>query len=85
MLNSEPYCRVCGYEPVDPPWGGDGRSPGFEMCPSCGVEWGYQDATVKGALRYRLAWVQSGAAWFDPGVPHDNLSVEARLRNVEWL
>jgi hypothetical protein len=38
-MTHEIFCRVCGYEPADPPWGQDGAIPSFELCPSCGVEW----------------------------------------------
>lgn len=38
------FCRVCGFQAGDPPWGQDGLTPLFEHCPRW-VEWGYQDAT----------------------------------------
>lgn len=56
-------CRVCGYEMDDPPWGSDGRTPTFEMCPCCGVEFGYQDHTPSSAKLYRGRWVESGCRW----------------------
>lgn len=68
-MPSESYCRVCGYEPEEPPWGEDGCTPSFEICPSCGVEWGYQDATDAGVRRYRAAWLANGGNWADQSVP----------------
>lgn len=59
-------CRVCGLELPDPPWGIDGRSPTYEFCPCCGVEFGYGDATPVAARRTREAWLQRGAAWSEP-------------------
>jgi hypothetical protein len=45
MKNDEDYiCRVCGLELEEPPWGDDSKSPTFEHCPYCGVEFGYGDA-----------------------------------------
>jgi hypothetical protein len=83
MLNSDiANCRVCGYEPEDPPWGTDGRTPLFEYCPCCGVEWGYQDATPIGVERFRAKWLESGAPWVDPTVDFDGLTVSARLRRA---
>lgn len=59
-------CRVCGLQMPQPPWGIDGRSPTFEHCPCCGVEFGYADATPVAARRYREAWLEEGARWSEP-------------------
>jgi hypothetical protein len=67
MPNSDVYhCRVCGLRLDDPPWGFDGKTPLFEYCPCCGVEFGYQDATPIGARKYREGWLSGGAAWDQP-------------------
>ena len=64
MLSSDIYnCRVCGLRLDDPPWGLDGRTPLYEFCPCCGVEFGYQDATRLGAQRHREKWLKSGGNW----------------------
>ena len=76
-------CGVCGYRATEPPWGADGRSPSFAFCPSCGVEWGYQDATPTGVERFRRAWLASGAPWRDPSVPPDGLTAQVRLQRVD--
>jgi hypothetical protein len=76
------YCRVCGYEPKNRPWGGDGRSPTYEICPCCGVEYGYEDATRVAVLRYREAWLEAGADWSDEATAQDGLSTEDRLSRV---
>ena len=76
------FCRVCGYEPASPPWGEDGRSPTFEICPSCGAEYGYNDATLAAVLRYRDRWLKAGGHWYDPQIRPDGLSVETRLSRV---
>ena len=31
-MDSHRYCRVCGYEPADPPWSADGRMSTFDIC-----------------------------------------------------
>lgn len=54
------YCRVCGLKYEEPPWGFDGKTPSFEICQCCGVEFGYEDATVVGVNRYRKKWISSG-------------------------
>jgi len=76
------YCRVCGYEPAEPPWGTDGMSPSFDYCPCCGVEWGYQDSSQIGTVRFRSAWLEEGGPWRDPRFPLDGLDVAERLRRI---
>lgn len=76
------YCLVCGYLPSDPPWGLSGRAPSFEVCPCCGVEWGYEDSLPASVVRYRGRWLADGAAWQDKRTPNDGLDVEARLTRV---
>ena len=56
-------CLVCGWpELLDPP-----RSPAgvasFEICPSCGFEFGYDD-DAKG-----LTYAQARARWIAGGMP----------------
>lgn len=64
MLNDqETRCRICGFDLLEPPWGPDGTTPSYEYCPCCNVEFGYQDATVVGARRYRYGWIEAGAEW----------------------
>ena len=75
-------CRVCGYRWPTPPWGDDGESPDFDICPCCQVEAGYEDASPEGARRYRDEWLARGAPWNDESTPHDGLSTEDRLTHV---
>jgi len=58
-------CRVCGLDLPEPPWGVDGRTPSYEYCPCCGVEFGYRDATPFAARNFRRAWLKAGAIWTD--------------------
>jgi hypothetical protein len=65
----ENFCtQLLEYDAVIPlaPWGDDGRTPLFEYCPCCGVEWGYPDATPTGARRFREQWLQRGGEWDRP-------------------
>jgi hypothetical protein len=59
-------CRICGYRHEDPPWGDTGTDPSFAICSCCGVEFGYEDATIESCKRFRSAWLARGAPWFDP-------------------
>ena len=62
-------CPVCGYPDLyDEPWT-DG-SPSDEICPSCGTQFGYDDAGMDAAAitgrhaQLRQEWRASGCRWF---------------------
>jgi hypothetical protein len=55
-------CPVCGFDRLsEPPYDKFG-DPSFEICPSCGTEFGYQDAR-KSHAELRQRWLQAGATW----------------------
>lgn len=57
MLNT---CRVCGYtDAIFFPWGKDGKTPSFEICECCNVEFGYEDYQLSSIRRYRQKWLLS--------------------------
>ncbi len=58
MPNDQLTCHVCGLVQDEPPWGGDGRTPTFDICDCCGVEFGYEDSTLESVRRYRKAWLE---------------------------
>ncbi len=69
-------CPACGSELDFAPW--DGESASHEICPHCGIQFGYNDARADlRAQIYRLwreAWVAngrqplSGTAWREASV-----------------
>jgi hypothetical protein len=64
------------------PWGPDGRTSTFDICPCCGVEWGYGDSRCSSRLKYRAEWLEAGGRWIFDDVPHDGLTTEERLSHV---
>jgi hypothetical protein len=61
-------CPVCGYDGLDEPAFDDVGAPSFEICPSCGTEFGYDDArTPHPALR--AEWVAKGMPWHSRVTP----------------
>lgn len=76
------YCYVCGAPCVDPPWGDDGRTPLFEICPCCGCEHGYEDASMKGIDAFRAKWLESGGLWREPKYKLTDLSLDQQLRQI---
>lgn len=81
-VDLEKYCRVCGYEPPAPPYGPDGTTPSFDICPCCGVEWGYEDFTPIGVKKYRDSWLADGAPWCYKKQPMDGLTTADRLARI---
>ncbi|RST45041.1 hypothetical protein EJI00_24410 [Variovorax sp. DXTD-1] len=54
MNGKRSLCRVCGFDcfPLFP-WGEDGKTPSYALCPNCNVEFGYEDVTDRGIDLYR--------------------------------
>ncbi|WP_449387855.1 hypothetical protein [Chryseobacterium lineare] len=82
---SEHNCRVCGLFIDDLPWGEDGKSPTYEICPCCGVEFGYEDYTVESTKKYRKEWLIKGAKWFDKSEQPEKWDKEQQFKNIPAL
>ena len=61
----EYLCRVCGWQQEEPPWGEDGKTPTFNICDCCGVEFGYEDAIPESIAKFRSKWLNNGTHWFN--------------------
>jgi hypothetical protein len=75
-------CRVCGLLFDEAPWGEDGKTPSFDICPCCGVEFGYEDATADGCRSYRIRWIAEGAIWWDESQRPEPWNLETQLQNI---
>lgn len=60
-------CPVCAYPTLPEP------PDNFSICPSCGTEFGYDDAKVS-HIELQRKWIKSGAPWFS----------RARQQPAEW-
>ncbi|WP_337264471.1 MULTISPECIES: hypothetical protein [unclassified Serratia (in: enterobacteria)] len=56
-------CQIGGSEQSDPLWGDDEKNMTFNIYDCCGVEFGYEDATLTGIKGYREKWLTSGVKW----------------------
>jgi len=55
-------CPVCGYSQMT-------EAPNdYAICPSCGIQFGYDDVSKK-YRRLRNEWLANGAIWFSPSTP----------------
>lgn len=76
------YCLICGL-PLDyAPWGADGKTPTYDICPCCGVEWGNEDYTSESQVKYRNKWLADGAKWFEPQKKPANWNFEEQLSHI---
>src|SRR5215472_15056459 len=64
MVILKNMCPVCGYEMDDPP-------RDYNICPSCGTEFGLNDANTSIA-DLRSAWLATGPKWWSPTDPAPN-------------
>ena len=78
------FCPVCGY-PLGNynPWGDDGKTPTFDICPCCGVEWGNEDYTTESRTEYHNKWLADGAKWFEPQKKPVNWNLEEQLKDID--
>ncbi|MCH1429137.1 MAG: hypothetical protein L7U87_00090 [Chlamydiales bacterium] len=79
-------CKVCGLHlGVDTfPWGEDGKTPSFEICECCGVEFGYEDACSSSAKAFREEWLSKGAKWNEEKEKPLDWSLEEQLKSLEF-
>jgi len=82
-------CFACGYDGLlEPPWTGDSGGSD-EICPSCGLHFGYHDAAGGDPARreavyrtWRAAWVARGMEWWSPEGAPEGWDAAAQLRAV---
>lgn len=79
-------CPVCGFLGFpEPPWTEDGRAS-LEICPSCGVQFGYTDVAGEDAVarsrahdEWRAQWIADGCPWRGAHPPPAGWDPEAQL------
>lgn len=76
------HCRVCGYKLPFLPWGEDGCTPTYEICPCCGVEFGNEDYSENAIQNYRENWISARCPWFNPQKKPLQWSLDEQLKNV---
>jgi len=61
-------CPVCGFNSLDePPYDEEGCAT-FSICPCCGNEFGYDDASAKYS-KLRKKWIEEGMVWWSETQP----------------
>ena len=81
-MDERNICRVCGYKLDFMIWGEDGKTPSYEICPCCGVEFGNEDYSKLSVYDYRKNWIESGCIWFDSHKKPLNWSYTTQANNI---
>jgi hypothetical protein len=64
------------------PWGKNGKSPTYDYCACCGVEFGYRDETLEGVRNFRKQWLSKGANWHYVKMQPEDWDLEAQLKQI---
>jgi rRNA maturation protein Nop10 len=82
------FCPVCGYKLDFIPW--EHFSPSDEICPSCGIQFGYDDFAGGNMKQrhliykeWRKKWIQAGMPWYSQGfLPPEKWDPLQQLSNI---
>ena len=74
-------CPVCGYDGLEEPAYDEDGVPSFEICPCCGIEFGYEDAT-KPHESLREEWIAKGMSWWADDKPPSGWDPTQQLRSL---
>lgn len=88
MNNREKYaslpnkleCRICGYKNESYPWGEDGKSPSYQICPCCGSQFGVDDITPENMQKYFEQWKIDQYKWSNAKLKPKNWTIEYQLK-----
>jgi len=67
-MNSLHLCPVCGFEGLHEPAYDSQGCASFDICPCCGIQFGYDDASVVHRA-LRAAWIAKGTQWVSRSRP----------------
>lgn len=77
-------CPVCGYDALGRLPHGGVPDPSYEICPSCGFEFGITDDDEGITYeQWRNEWIANGMVWWSQSrKPSPNWDPKKQLRNV---
>ncbi|MGO4128407.1 hypothetical protein AB4Z01_28705 [Inquilinus sp. YAF38] len=74
-------CPVCGFPGLDEAPRDEHGCASFEICPCCGIEFGYEDAmTSHSELRAR--WIAGGKRWWSYKGPPPDWDADTQLTRI---
>lgn len=84
-FKSPPYvheCRVCGCYSENFPWGDDGKSPSYQICSCCGVQFGKGDVSLEEIKMYRTQWINHGCKWLKEDTKGKNWNLTHQITKI---
>jgi hypothetical protein len=77
-------CPVCGYPGLDEPPRTEESGPSYEICPSCGFEFGVTDDDRGiGYEQWRREWIAGGMRWWSRRPVPAGWDPRAQLRDLQ--
>ena len=76
------FCRICGLNQHEYPWGEDNNSPTFGICACCGAEFGYHDYTLEGIKEHRKRWLSNNGKWSEIKAMPPDWSLIEQMKNI---
>jgi len=75
---------VCGFDGLDrkPYAGPDMQAPSYEICPSCGYQFGFDDDQGTSFADWRAGWISNGMRWWSERIPPEDWNPGAQLENI---
>lgn len=88
-------CPICGYPDLEEAplnyienetrfYSYNKGAPTYEICPCCGIEFGYGDYE-KSWEQIRKEWIESGYKWRHPKYKPNNWDPKKQLQNLEKI
>ncbi|MDX8366579.1 hypothetical protein [Cytobacillus sp. IB215665] len=77
-------CPVCGYDELLEPAYIMDKYPSYEICPSCGFQYGYSDDNDGYSFEdYRKKWIEEGCNWYSKARKQpDNWNPKDQLKRI---
>jgi hypothetical protein len=81
------WCPACGFQLDFKPW--EETSASFEICPSCGIQFGYDDAGPDDRRTYydqwRHNWQAGGSKWWSKRPCPSNFDASRQIERLGSL
>ncbi|MAZ31723.1 MAG: hypothetical protein CMO06_01005 [Thalassospira sp.] len=68
MRKEKIFCPICAYDDLSAPPYDQHNCPSYEICPCCGNEFGYDDASLSHE-DLRIKWISEGMHWWSTTQP----------------
>jgi len=75
-------CPVCGYDKLTEPAYDIHNCPSYEICASCGTEFGFDDFTDS-ILSLRQKWIKNGMQFWNTSAKSDDWNPLLQLKNIK--